>query len=489
MIRRSLRHLVTALVLLVAFVCQGTWALAGTTGGLTGTVLDAETSAPIAGAQVTATSPSQSATDHDRRGAGILRFSTLAPDTYTVTAAKSGYQVVSVPGQIVFADTVQTVSVRMLKALRTIAHVTADGGRRRWSSPVRRPTSTRSTPPRRPQRRRLGGGGLINSGLLGDLDGSGCVRHPQPNGYYATVNIRGGDYDQVGYEFDGVPVNRSFDNYASSSASSLGNAEVQVYTGANPGQLRGPRPLGLHQSSHQDRNLPRLRQRLARHWTPAFYHRAAIEIGGATPDRLFSYYVGVAGCNQAFNYVNNNNGSEYDNWLGPVLGIVGSPLGYGYGKNPYSQPFAPGWSLLLRQLREHVLSARPGGQLSQRSVVTGYQHDLRARHRREPPHRNPAPQRCRTRRRADALGRRSAQESVLRGQRYRIAVLHRAKRRFRCGVYVRYKRRNALHADRRRNSIWNFDPGNVDEHLYVGLQLGRRQARSIKRDSTLLRAA
>ena len=43
--------------------------------------------------------------------------------------------------------------------------------------------------------------------------------------------IRGGDYDQVGYEFDGVPVNRSFDNYPSSSASSLGNAEVQIYTG------------------------------------------------------------------------------------------------------------------------------------------------------------------------------------------------------------------------------------------------------------------
>jgi len=47
------------------------------------------------------------------------------------------------------------------------------------------------------------------------------------------------DYDQVGYEFDGVPVNRSFDNYASSSASSLGNAEVQVYTGANPANSEG----------------------------------------------------------------------------------------------------------------------------------------------------------------------------------------------------------------------------------------------------------
>ena len=42
MIRRSFRHIVTALVLLVAFVCQGTWALAGTTGGLSGSVVDAD---------------------------------------------------------------------------------------------------------------------------------------------------------------------------------------------------------------------------------------------------------------------------------------------------------------------------------------------------------------------------------------------------------------------------------------------------------------
>ncbi len=61
MIRRSFRHIVTALVLLVAFVSQGTWALAGTTGGLTGSVVDATSSAPLAGVVVTVSSPSQTA--------------------------------------------------------------------------------------------------------------------------------------------------------------------------------------------------------------------------------------------------------------------------------------------------------------------------------------------------------------------------------------------------------------------------------------------
>jgi hypothetical protein len=57
MIRRSLRHVVTVLVLLVAFAGQETWALAGTTGGLSGTVLDAGSGAPVAGARVQITSP------------------------------------------------------------------------------------------------------------------------------------------------------------------------------------------------------------------------------------------------------------------------------------------------------------------------------------------------------------------------------------------------------------------------------------------------
>jgi hypothetical protein len=52
------RHVVTALALLVAFLCQETWALAGTTGGLTGQVVDATSSAAIAGAVVTVSSPS-----------------------------------------------------------------------------------------------------------------------------------------------------------------------------------------------------------------------------------------------------------------------------------------------------------------------------------------------------------------------------------------------------------------------------------------------
>src|ERR1700742_1512809 len=103
MIRKSFRHVVTALILLVAVAGQETWALAGTTGGLSGTVVDAGSGAPVAGARVQISSPSQTASGTTDAG-GHFAFSTLPPDTYSVSVTKTGYQDISVPGQSVFAD-------------------------------------------------------------------------------------------------------------------------------------------------------------------------------------------------------------------------------------------------------------------------------------------------------------------------------------------------------------------------------------------------
>ena len=139
---------------------------------------------------------------------------------------------------------------------------------------------------------------------------------------YETVNIRGGDYDQVGYEFDGVPV------------------RVRSITTVPARQLAGQRrSSGLHRRERRrTRKAPVSRASSTRSsrpapipgyatgslgiGTPTFYHRAAVEVGGSTPDRLFSYYVGIGGQNQAFDFINDNNGSEYQNFFGPASGIV-----------------------------------------------------------------------------------------------------------------------------------------------------------------------
>jgi len=336
MIRRSFRHVVTALVLLVAFAGQGTWALAGTTGGLSGSVVDADSGAPIAGADVTIASPSQTAS-RTTDAAGRFTFLVLPPDTYTVTVAKSSYQSISVPGQVVFADTMQTLQVRMIKALKTIAHVVGTTGGSLVKSGTTADIYSVNAAAQRAASA-IGGGGSLNSAYSAVASVPGAYVPANQTGYFQTVTIRGGDYDQVGYEFDGVPVNRSFDNYPSSSASSLGNAEVQVYTGANPANSEGQGLSGYINQVIKTGTYPGYATAELGIGTPQYYHRAMVEAGGATPDRLFSYYVGIAGYNQDFNYVDNQNGAIYDNWVGAPLAPIGN-ISYAGGVNYAMGPF------------------------------------------------------------------------------------------------------------------------------------------------------
>jgi len=315
--RFARRHIVTALLLVVAFACQETWTLAGTTGGLSGSVIDADSSAPVAGAQVTVNSPSQTTTA-TTDGSGRFTFLTLAPDTYTITVSKSGYQNATEPGQIVFADTVQVLAIRLSKALKTIARVAATGaGALVKSGTTADVYSVNATGQSAAQA--LGGGGSLNSAYSAIATVPGAYVIPNQTGYYQTVSIRGGDYDQVGYEFDGVPVNRSFDNYPSTSVSSLGNAEVQVYTGANPANSEGQGLAGYINQVIKTGTYPGYAEVDAGIGTPTYYHQLSAQVGGSTPDRLFSYYVGVGGYNQDIRYIDNQNGAGYDAWQGTPL--------------------------------------------------------------------------------------------------------------------------------------------------------------------------
>jgi protocatechuate 3,4-dioxygenase beta subunit len=88
-IPHQVRRGVLAVLLLIAFVLQGTTSvLAGTTGIISGSVADPQSNQPVAGARVTATSPSQSATTTTDT-AGRFSFLSLAPDTYTISVAET----------------------------------------------------------------------------------------------------------------------------------------------------------------------------------------------------------------------------------------------------------------------------------------------------------------------------------------------------------------------------------------------------------------
>ncbi len=88
--RTPLARTLTAVLVLFAMLMQGSWAYAGTTGSISGVLSDAS-GTTVAGARVTATSPSQSAsvtTD----ASGRYAFVSLAPDTYTLSFEKQGFQ-------------------------------------------------------------------------------------------------------------------------------------------------------------------------------------------------------------------------------------------------------------------------------------------------------------------------------------------------------------------------------------------------------------
>ncbi len=114
--QRTLRCTSVALLLLVFFLTQVTWALAGVTGNIAGVVRDSS-GAPIAGVEVQAVSPSMTRTATTDAGGHFVILS-LAPDTYTVNLTRTGYQSVAFTGVTVFADQTQNVAYTMVKTLQ-----------------------------------------------------------------------------------------------------------------------------------------------------------------------------------------------------------------------------------------------------------------------------------------------------------------------------------------------------------------------------------
>jgi hypothetical protein len=317
---QRLRHALVGALLAVAMVAQGTSALAATTGGISGTVVDQVTGAPIAAARVTATAPSQSATTQTD-ASGHFVFLSLAPDTYTVSAEKDGYDSVSHAGVSVVANFQQPVSLTMHKTLKTIANVTSTAA----TTLVRSGTTAdvySVNAATQDKVSALGGGGSLNSAYSAVASVPGAAMPLNQAGYFQTVHIRGGDYDQVGYEFDGVPVNRSFDNYPSGALSSLGQSELQVYTGATPANSEGQGLAGYINQVIKSGTYPGFGQATLGLGAPTYYHHAAVEAGGASPNRLFSYYAGIGGYNQAFRYASPFNATEFSDpttGIGPTL--------------------------------------------------------------------------------------------------------------------------------------------------------------------------
>ncbi|MBV8333663.1 MAG: TonB-dependent receptor [Candidatus Eremiobacteraeota bacterium] len=325
--QRSLfKRIVVGLAALALSWLPAQFALGGTTGALHGVVTSE--GKPLAGAVVTASSPSGTSTAVTDAG-GHFTFVSLSPDDYTLTVEKPGYDRASFSGAVVFADATQVVTLVVHRTLLTIARTTS-----RSSSSLVRPGTTAdvySVNAKEQERASvLGGGGTLDSAYSAIATVPGAYVPTNQAGYNLAVHIRGGDSSEVGYELDGIPMNRIIDGYPSGSLSSLGQLELQVYTGASPADSEGQGLAGFVNQVIKTGTTPGYATANATVGTPTFYHSLNVEVGGATPDRLFSYYAGIGGFNQDHRYVDQFNGAAYANEFGPILDNCPAPHAHGY---------------------------------------------------------------------------------------------------------------------------------------------------------------
>src|SRR5215469_4975426 len=299
---------------------------AGTTGGIVGRVVDSATQAPVAGVEVTASAPTQTATSVTDAG-GTYRFLSLGPDTYTLTFTKSGYDAQSQPGLSVFADQVQTVNVAIVKTLKTIARVTSQAAAKLVKSGQTSDVYSVNAAGQAAAQGLTGPGSLNNAyGAIASVPGVALNQGEQ--GWWQELHIRGGDIDQVGFELDGIPVNRVYDNAPETMLSSLGSQEVQVYMGGVNASSDAQGISGYVNQVLKTGTYPGYATAQLSAGYPAYYHQASVEVGGSTPDRLFSYYAGFGGSNQDFRYIDNNNGADIPNsFFYPVTAIPGFTCG------------------------------------------------------------------------------------------------------------------------------------------------------------------
>ncbi|MDB5072198.1 MAG: hypothetical protein JWM87_3309 [Candidatus Eremiobacteraeota bacterium] len=308
--RSSFARTVTAVLALLFVLSQGTWVLAGTTGSISGVLTETSAaSTPISGATISAVSPSQVAkvtTDQQ----GRFQFLSLAPDTYTLSFEKAGFQSATQGGITVQADQNVTVSLQGTRALQNIGRTAA-----RANSALVRPGQTASVysvnAAQQAAGASLGGGANLNQAYSAIASVPGVVVPLNQPGWGTSIFIRGGDYTQTGNEVDGIPINRSFDQYASGQLSSLGNQEVQVYTGQAPADAQAIGLAGFVNQVIKTGTYPGSINATLGLGSPHQYNHGSLEFAGASPNRLFSYYIGTGGYSETFRIVDQFNGQGY----------------------------------------------------------------------------------------------------------------------------------------------------------------------------------
>ncbi|MBV8339166.1 MAG: TonB-dependent receptor [Candidatus Eremiobacteraeota bacterium] len=291
-----------ALLTLSIVVIQATWTLAGTTGSIEGKVSD-QNGNGLAGAKVTAASQAQHQTATTGTN-GFYAILNLSPDTYSVTASKDGYDTATVYGTTVVADQATATDIKLRQTVKTLGHVTTTATSSVVSKTVTGDLYAVNAASIAKAQGASGGAETLYSqnSIVGTLPGVNRYAVGSGPGYggQGQISMRGGSPDQVGYELDGIPLNRGFDFYNGTSFNTNGLASLEVYTGGAPADA-GRAMSGYVNEVIQRGRYPGGADFTAVIGSPLYNHTVQADVYGATPDNHFSYYVSTLASN---NYVN-----------------------------------------------------------------------------------------------------------------------------------------------------------------------------------------
>lgn len=178
-------------------------AAGGQFGNLSGTITDAQTHAPIAGATVFAKSGSGSYTAKTD-ASGHYSILGMNVDTYTLTITAQGYEPQSFTGVIVFGDENDVANEVITKQLKTIAHVTSTAANSAFQ-----PNQTIDTYTVSGQRIQQALGNPFSTNEADLVQSAPGVVPVFDNGT-TSISIRGSLSVELGYQYDSVPFTAPF---------------------------------------------------------------------------------------------------------------------------------------------------------------------------------------------------------------------------------------------------------------------------------------
>ena len=303
-VARLERFFLIAVFLIISSAAQG---LAGVTGSVSGHVTD-DKGNPIFDAQVAVSSPSQSLTTLTDVH-GFYSILNLSPDTYTVTASKDGYNTLTLTGVTVQTNQTAGINITLHPAAKSLGRIITTATASVVSKNVTGDLYAVSANAIKSYQGSAGGAETLYSqnSVAGSLPG--VVRTVGTGGGYAgngSLSFRGGSNDQIGFELEGIPLNRGFDAANATSFVTNGLASLEVYTGGEPADA-GRSMSGYINEVYRRGTYPGGADFTAIVGAPGFNHTVQADVYGATPDRRFTYFASTLASNADYNFGSRSN--------------------------------------------------------------------------------------------------------------------------------------------------------------------------------------